>query len=71
MDGTFTHCAGLDADRKTVMACRVTRDPTGQQADGSLEVQEFGTTTAALLALADWLTVAGITRVATESTGEY
>jgi transposase len=71
MDVIFTHCAGLDVHKKTVMACRITPDPTGQQADGSLEVQEFGTTTAALLALADWLTVAGITHVAMESTGEY
>jgi transposase len=67
----ITHGAGLDVHKKTVMACRVIPDPTGQQADGSLEVQEFGTTTAALLALADWLTVAGLTHVAMESTGEY
>ena len=71
MDVIFTHCAGLDVHKKTVMACRVTPDPTGQQADGCMEVKEFGTLTRDLLALSDWLTEAGITHVAMESTGEY
>lgn len=71
MDVVFTHCAGLDVHKKTVMACRVMPDPLGQQADGLMEVQEFGTLTRDLLALSDWLTEAGITHVAMESTGEY
>jgi transposase len=71
MDVLFTHCAGLDVQKKTVMACRVTPDPTGQQADGLRELQECGTMTADLLALADWVAAAGITHVAMESTGEY
>jgi transposase len=71
MDVIFTHCAGLDVHKKTVMACRVTPDPTGQQADGLLEVKEFGTLTIDLLALSDWLAAVGITHVAMESTGEY
>jgi transposase len=71
MDVIFTHCAGLDVHKKTVMACRVTPDPTGQQADGLMELKEFGTMTADLLALSDWLTEVGITHVAMESTGEY
>jgi transposase len=71
MDVVFTHCAGLDVHNKTVTACRVTPDPLGQQADGMLEVKEFGTLTRDLLALSDWLTEAGITHVAMESTGEY
>jgi len=53
------------------MACRVTPDPTRQQADGLMELKEFGTMTADLLALSDWLAEAGITHVAMESTGEY
>jgi transposase len=53
------------------MACRITPDPTGQQADGVIELKEFGTMTVDLLALSDWLTEAGITHVAMESTGEY
>jgi transposase len=71
MDVIFTHGAGLDVHKKTVMACRVMPDPTGQQADGLMELQEFGTMTADLLKLSDWLAAAGITHVAMESTGEY
>ncbi len=70
MDVIFTHGAGLDVHQKTVMACRVTPDPTGQQADGLMELKEFGTMTADLLALSDWLAAAGITHVAMASTGE-
>jgi transposase len=71
MDVIFSHCAGLDVHKKTVMACRVMSVPTGQQADGRMELQEFGTMTRDLLALSDWLAEAGITHVAMESTGEY
>jgi len=71
MDVIFTHGAGLDVHQKTVMACRMTPDPTGQQAEGIIDVQEFGTLTRDLLALSDWLAAAGITHVAMESTGEY
>jgi transposase len=71
MDVVFTHGAGLDVHKKSVMACRITPDPTGQQAEGLVEVQEFGTLTVGLLALSDWLAAAGITHVAMESTGEY
>ena len=71
MDVIFTHCAGLDVHKKTVMACRITPDPTGQQAEGLVELKEFGTMSVDLLALSDWLLEAGITHVAMESTGEY
>jgi transposase len=71
MDVVLTHCAGWDVHKKTVMACRVTPDPLGQQADGLMEVQEVGTLTRDLLALSDWLSEAGVTHVAMESTGEY
>ena len=71
MDVTFTHCAGLDVHKKTVMACRVTPDPTGEHADGIMELKEFGAMTVDLLALSAWLAAAGMTHVAIESTGEY
>jgi transposase len=71
MDVIFTHCAGLDVHKRSVMACRITPDPTGQQADSVIEVKEFTTLTHDLLALSDWLAAAGITHVAMESTGEY
>jgi transposase len=71
MDVMFTHGAGLDVHKKTVMACRVTPNPTGEHADGVMELQEFGAMTVDLLALSDWLAAAGMTHVAIESTGEY
>ena len=71
MDVVFTPGAGLDGHKKTVMACRVTPDPMGPQVEGIMEVREFGTRTRDLLAWSDWLTEAGITHVAMESTGEY
>jgi transposase len=71
MDVVLTHGAGLDVHKQTVMACRVVPDSLGQQADGLLEVKEFGTLTRDLLALSDWLTEAGSTPVAMESTGAY
>jgi hypothetical protein len=43
MDVLFTPCAGLDVHKKRVMACRLIPDPTGKQADGLMEVREFGT----------------------------
>jgi transposase len=70
MDVICTHGAGWDVQKKTVLACRATPDPTGEQADGILEVPEVGTTTAALLALSDGLAEAGTTHVAMERTGE-
>jgi transposase len=70
MDVVFTPCAGVDVPKKTVMACRVTPDPTGQQADGLMELPQFGTMTRDRLALSDWLAEVGVTHVAMESTGD-
>jgi transposase len=71
MEVIFTHCAGLDVPKTRVMACRMTPDPLGQQAEGLIEVREFGTLTVDLRSLSDGLAEAGITHVAMESTGEY
>jgi transposase len=71
VDVVSTYGAGLDGHQKTVMACRVTPDPTGQQADGIMALQQFGTRTRDLRALSDWLAEVGVTHVARESTGEY
>ena len=71
MDVVFPHCAGLDVHKKRITACRVSPDPTGQNADGVMDVQDFGTLTIELLALSDWLSQVGVTHVAIESTGEY
>jgi transposase len=64
----YTHCAGLDVHKKTVVACaRIV------QADGTrtTHIRTFPTTTAGLLLLVDWLLSLGITHVALESTGEF
>jgi transposase len=71
MDILFSHGAGLDVHQKRMTAYRVTPDLTGQQANGRLELQDFGTMTADVLVLSDWLAAAGGTHVAMESTGEY
>jgi len=71
MDVMFPQCAGLDVHKKSITACRMVPDPTGQEAEGITELKTFGTLTRDLLALADWLTEASITHVAMESTGEY
>jgi transposase len=68
MEVVYTHCAGLDIHKRTVVACCVTPGPRGQP---QFETRTFGTMTQDLLALADWLTSMGITHVALESTGEY
>jgi transposase len=61
-------CCGLDVHNKTVVAC-VLRT----RADGTLErlVRTFGTMTADLLALSDWLADLGVKQIALESTGVY
>jgi transposase len=64
----FTHCAGIDVHKRMVMVCRILAGT-----DGTLEttIRSFGTTTAELLRLSDWLTAGEVTHVAMESTGVY
>jgi transposase len=66
MDTLHHCCAGLDVHKKTVVACVRTVRP-----DGTVDTQTrtFGTMTASLLALADWLEQRGARAVAMESTG--
>ena len=68
MDILFTHCAGLDIHKKTVVACLLTQDAHGKTVR---ETRTFSTMTADSLDLLDWLTAQGCTHVAMESTGEY
>ncbi|HMA33045.1 MAG TPA: IS110 family transposase [Chloroflexia bacterium] len=68
MEVLFTHCAGLDCHKQTVVVHRVLPGP----ATGLLrETRSFGTTTAELLRLSDWLSAGGVTHLAMESTGVY
>jgi transposase len=68
MDVVHERCCGLDVHKKTVVACVLTPGRRGQP---QKEVRTFGTMTADLLELADWLAAAGCTHVALESTGVY
>ena len=68
MEVLFETCCGLDVHLKTVVAC-VRRQ--GKNRRRSSEARTFGTTTAQLLRLVDWLTEEGVTHVAMESTGVY
>lgn len=65
----LTPGAGLAVHQQTVMACRVTPEPRGQQADGLLAVQELGTRTRAWWAWSDGWSEAGVPHVAMASTG--
>jgi transposase len=68
MELVISRCAGLDVHQATVVATvRVPDDGGGRQG----LTQTFGTMTADLLALRDWLRALGVTHVALESTGVY
>ncbi len=68
MDIVYRCCAGLDVHKKTVVACVRRLQDSGEV---HKEVRTFGTMTAELLALSDWLAQEGVTHVAMESTGVY
>jgi len=64
MEVIHRNCAGLDVHKKVVVAAILL--------EGSpKEIRSFGTMTADLLELSDWLMSSGVTHVAMESTGEY
>ena len=63
MDVVYERCCGLDVHKKTVVGCVFT--PEGK------ETRTFGTMTADLLRLGDWLGSNGVTHVAMESTGVF
>jgi transposase len=68
MEVIYPRCCGLDLHKKTVVACLLTPGADGKPAK---VIRTFGTMTADLVALADWLAAAGCTHVAMESTGVY
>jgi len=63
MEVVYGCCCGLDVHAKTVVACLITK--------GRKEIRTFATMTDELLQLGDWLSSAGCTHVAIESTGVY
>jgi len=68
MEVIHERCAGLDVHKCDVVACRLARDARGRS---SRETRTFKTMTQNLLELSDWLSEAGVTHVAMESTGEF
>ena len=64
----YERVAGLDVHKKTVVACRM-RVTAEKRLEW--ETKTFGTTTAELLALHDWLSEGDCTHVALESTADY
>jgi len=64
----YKRCTGLDVHKDMVMACARVR---GRGNRVTYEVAEFTTTTAGLLALAEWLSEREVTHVAMEATGVY
>ena len=63
MEVVYEWCCGLDVHAKTVGTCLIEK--------GRKVIRTFATMTDELLQLADWLTRAGCTHVAIESTGGY
>ena len=68
MQVLYDHCAGLDVHKRTVVACIWITSAGGR---ATHETRTFGTMTADLLAMGDWLKNQGVTHVAMESTGVY
>jgi transposase len=62
----YARCAGLDVHKAIVVACVLLTTTTGKT---SRQIRTFASTTAGLLALADWLESQAVTHVAMESTG--
>ncbi len=63
MEVLYPCCCGIDVHAKMLVACLIK--------EGKKEVRSFSTMTDDLLHLLDWLTAAGCTQVAIESTGVY
>jgi transposase len=68
MEVVVACCAGLDVHQASVVACV---NGTGRGGKSHKQVRSFGTMRDDLIVLRDWLTQAGVTLVAMESTGVY
>jgi transposase len=66
MEVLYSHCAGLDVHKETVVAC--VRHMEGHV---RTTVKTFSSTTRGLLDLSAWLSEEGVTHVAMEATGVY
>ena len=68
MEVIHERCCGLDIHKKSIVACL---SLPGAKGAATTTVRTFGSMTADILALSDWLVEAGCTQVAMESTGVY
>lgn len=68
MQVVYERYCGLDVHKTKVVACLIT---SGKGGKPHKEIRTFGTTTGELNLLSDWLSAAGCTHVAMESTGVY
>jgi transposase len=60
----YTRCCGLDVHKRTISACVLLQEASGQVQQA---IRRFGTMTRDLLELADWLQDQQVTHVAMES----
>ena len=68
MQVVHERCAGLDGHKKNVYGCVITLEGNAKK---KKEVRSFGTMTADLLRLAEWLREHRVTHVAREATGVF
>ena len=68
METLIERCAGIDVHQRTMVVTVREPAPSGGRA---VSTQTFGTMTADLLVLREWLQAHGVTHVAMESTGVY
>jgi transposase len=68
MEVVHARCAGLDVHKKSVYGCVICCEANDEKQQ---EKRNFGTVTAELLSLADWLREHAVTHVVMESTGVY
>ena len=68
MEAIIERCCGLDVHKDTVVACLLIGPAEGR---AGKEIRTYGTTTAQLEQLRDWLRQIGCTHVGMESTGVY
>jgi len=68
MEVVHARCAGLDVHKKSVYGCVICCEANGEKRQAK---RSFGTVTADLLSLADWLREHEVTHVVMEATGVY
>ncbi len=68
MEMVHPRCGGLDIHKRRIVACRIVPGPDGHPRK---ELRTFGTMTAEVVALGDWLAAEQVSHVALEATGVY